>query len=112
MADALTWIRQNADAQNQAGAEDIIKAICQVNYSLGQAGSTLEACLQPFAVRLQRLLAIGTGDVKVVFVQQGELIDTSRMMPLSYGSRVHYPLGVIVHDASGRVLSKAKVVGV
>ncbi len=45
----------------------------------------------------------------IVYVHPGELIETSRMMPLGFGSRVQYPLGVIVQDATGRVLSKARV---
>ena len=109
LADVLTWIRQNSEVEKQAPLEDIIKAICQVGYTLGQPGSTLETCLQPFADRLQRLLAPSRGEVKIVYVQPGELIETSRMMPLSYGSRVQYPLGVVVLDASGQVLSKARV---
>jgi hypothetical protein len=31
------------------------------------------------------------------------------MAPVSYGARVTQPLGVIVYDGGGRVLSKAKV---
>jgi hypothetical protein len=46
---------------------------------------------------------------KVVFVRPGELLDTDRMMYLNSGTHVRQPLGVIVFDADGKVMSKAKV---
>ncbi len=78
-------------------------------FTLQQPAAVLEPCLRPFANRLQRLLAQGKGEAKILYVQPGELIETSRMLPLSFGSQVQYPLGVIVLDATGRVLSKARV---
>jgi hypothetical protein len=109
LAGLLSWVRQNADTENPSVLEEVIKAICQLAFTLQQPGPALEVCLAPFANRLRQLLGKDRGEGKVVYVQPGELIETGRMMPLNYGSRVMYPLGVIVLDAAGRVLSKARV---
>ena len=109
LAELLRWIAENAATEKQAQLEEIIKAIGQLGYTLHLPAPALEACLHPFAGRLRRTLSQGKGEVMIVYVHPGELIETSRMMPLGFGSRVQYPLGVIVQDATGRVLSKARV---
>lgn len=109
LAGLLRWIRQNADAERPSQLEEVIKAVCQLAFTLQQPVAALEVCLHPLTDRLRELLTKDRKDVNIVYVRPDELIDTARMLPLNYGPRVRYPLGVIVVERDGRVLSKARV---
>ena len=43
-------------------------------------------------------------------IRPGDLVDRATTWPLNNGARIRHPLGVVVRDAEGRVISKAKAI--
>jgi len=89
--------------------ERLLKAIYQLQDTLTLPEAALESCLEPAIARL-RAARLGEAAVGAVErVRPGELVDRARMWPLSHGTRVRQPLGVVVRDTAGTILSRAKV---
>ena len=83
-----------------------IKALYQLQDALDLPETPLAAAL--VELRDARFMSRPIGSVETI--RPGQLVDRRSMWPLTRGARVRQPLGVIVRDADGRVVSKAKVV--
>lgn len=89
----------------QADGVETVKNLYQLQYSLGMPTSDLEECLR---LAVGQIVAARPG-TQARAVQQGQSVDAKTMFPLNSGSRVRQPLGVVLVDESGKVVSKAKV---
>jgi hypothetical protein len=88
--------------------DPLIKATYQLSSALAIPPDRIEPCLNILIEGLQSASARPIGRVQRIV--PGELVDTKTMVPLNYGPRVAYPLGVTTFDAEGKVLSRARVI--
>jgi hypothetical protein len=109
VANLLDDVRRKVRVENDLPLDDLVKATYQLSYTLGIALDRLDPCLGVLIAAMKT----GSGTRPVARVQTigpGELVDTRTMVPLNYGSRVLYPLGVIAFDGEDRVLSRGRVI--
>jgi len=105
----IDYLARVSAASGYAEVNGVIKAVYQLGNTLRAREGDVERCLEPLLARL-KACKVGTSAVaRVEYVRPGALLDARTMAPVSYGARVTQPLGVIVYDGGGRVLSKAKV---
>lgn len=107
--DLMNQIARNAQATTPSEQSLLIKNLYQLQHALNATPSDLNACLQPVLARIQGSTYHGkeVGEVEVIHV--GDLVDHAYMFPLTTGLRVQQPLGIVVRDREGRVISKGKV---
>lgn len=86
-----------------------IKALFQVGHSFGLHRSTVDRLLESALEDVIGQDWMGKQVSSVEQVELGDTIDRETMWPLSMGTRVKYPLGVVIRDQDGKVLSRAKV---
>lgn len=105
----LDRIVQAARGEGLTDREELVKAIHQLQASLGLSTQELGRILGPVLTELKgaRFLDKRVGEVEQV--APGTAIELDTMWPLSQGTRVRQPLGVVIRDTEGKVLSKAKV---
>lgn len=84
-----------------------IKLVFQIQSSLGIPLAEIQAAL---GLLVARLRAGASSIAAIEMVVPGMLLDASKMMAINNGTHVKQPLGVVVLDAQGRTLNKAKVV--
>lgn len=87
----------------------LIKATYQLSYTLDIPLDRLNACLDLLldAMR-QHFSPRPIAAVQKIF--PGEQVDSRTMLPLNFGARVAYPLGVTLYDEEGKVLNRARVI--
>ncbi len=81
----------------------------QLQDSLALVYTMMEWVLAPIIQELQESSFMESPVGVIETVRAGDHIDRSTMWPLSSGTCVRQPLGVIVRDREGKVLSRAKV---
>ena len=89
--------------------EKLIKGLYQLQDAVELPDALTEACLAPMLDEIRRSQFMGKPVGRVDRVRRGELVNPAIMWPLSNGTRVRQPLGMVVRDNDGRVISKAKV---
>jgi hypothetical protein len=107
VAELLADVAQKARAP-AIPFDALIKATYQLSSALSIPLDRIEPCLVLLIEAMQT--ASARPIVRVQRIAPGDLVDTKTMVPLNYGPRVAYPLGVTTFDADGKVLSKARVI--
>jgi hypothetical protein len=105
----LADIGCKARSQCNIPFDALFKATYQLSYTLAIPFDHLEPCLDAL-IRAMRIAATVQPIARVQKVGPGEPVDMKTMVPLNYGTRVVYPLGVITFDSEGKVLSRARVI--
>lgn len=93
-----------------ADRERQLKATYQLQATLGLSDNATDALIGPVLEAMKRSTFLDRPIGGVTRVHAGDLVDRRTMWPLSSGARVRQPLGAVIHDESGAVVSKAKVV--
>lgn len=89
--------------------EKLVKGLYQLQDAVGMSDTLTQACLAPLLDEIRRSPFMGKPVGRVDPVRRGERVDPTLMWPLTNGTRVRQPLGLVVRDKDGRVISKAKV---
>ncbi|MFO0980843.1 MAG: hypothetical protein U1E76_03675 [Planctomycetota bacterium] len=92
-----------------ADHEQILKHLYQLQAALSLSGAALDGLLAPVLASVARSSVMGQRVARVLTIAAGDLVDLRTMRPLNMGSRVKQPLGVVLLDKDGKVLSRAKV---
>jgi hypothetical protein len=108
-ADLLDWLGREASGTTYAEVCGLIKGVYQLGQSLRAPEGKVRHCLEPLLGRLTKANVGGSPVARVECILPGAMLDPGTMAPLNYGARVTQPLGVLVYDAAGKVLGKAKV---
>lgn len=87
-----------------------IKALYQISHSFGLDDTCVQELLQPAMRDLLGEDWMGREVRAIERVSIGDTIDRETMWPLSTGTRVRYPIGVVIRGPDGKVLSRAKVI--
>ena len=91
------------------GLEARVKATYQLAATLDLDDADVERLLaEPLGLLAQQRF-LDNPVAEVERVRAGDLVDRKTMWPLTTGARVRQPLGVVLRDADGNVLSRAKV---
>jgi hypothetical protein len=109
LGELLDWLAKESSATGYTEVNAVIKAVYQLGHALGAREPDVQHCLEPLLLRLKACKVGDSAIARVEYVRSGVLLDSKTMAALSYGARVTQPLGVIVFDAAGKVLGKAKV---
>ena len=105
----LRCLETQAEHQELAGREKLIKGLYQLQDALDLPDALLRDCLKPLLQALETASFMGRPVGRVELINPGDPVNADTMWPLSRGTRVRQPLGLIVWDADGRLISKAKV---
>jgi hypothetical protein len=89
--------------------QELIKGLYQLQDAIGLPEPALHACLQSIIVDLQKLGFLGEAVGEVEIIYAGDYFDSKKMWPLTPGIRVRQPLGIVIHNQDGEIISKAKV---
>ncbi len=89
---------------DRAELERTIKAVYQLQSTIGLGDPAVERLLD---APLSRLAASGPHTIERV--HRGAHVDRATMFPLTEGTRVVQPIGVLVRNRDGRVVDRAKV---
>jgi hypothetical protein len=109
-SDLLRAIVTVAGAESSSDQLNLVKYLYQLQNALGLSCTDLDDCIQEVASRLQSTSHHGSPVAHVQTIRPGESVDPKFMWPMNPGVKVVQPLGVAVYDASGKILSKAKVI--
>jgi hypothetical protein len=107
--DLLQWLVRFPKPEKLNQSDELIKALYQLQYTLSLSTNSMNTIINTVSSDLQDMKVLSDTIAKVKIVNIGEIVDRKTMIPLTYGSRVQQPLGVICFNAQGKVLSKAKV---
>jgi hypothetical protein len=103
----LGQLRKTINSPLSADVNQQIKYVFQIQSSLGIQFSGIHGVLRILESRLRA----GAGSAAAIeIVAPGMLLDAKKMLAINNGTHVKQPLGVVVLDAAGRILSKARVV--
>ena len=104
------WLANREMPENIQHAQAIIKALYQIEYSLNRYTPT--ACQKDTIVEFTRSIKGTCFDGicldNIEYISTGELVDRTRMIPLTNGVRVVQPLGVVL-VSNNTIVSKARV---
>ncbi|MGP0064455.1 MAG: hypothetical protein ACLQGP_12770 [Isosphaeraceae bacterium] len=109
VAGLLGAIASKAESRIPADLVEMIKHLLMLQHSLGVPTAEFDRCLREVVELLDDVEFHGTRIAKVTIPREGALFDSNTMWALKSGSRVKQPMGATLKDASGRVLSKSKV---
>jgi len=109
VGELLTDVVELSQKKQLSATENLIKALYQLQNTTKLPEHVFQACLQPVLNELQHLDFMGKKVGRIEQIRRGELIDSKMMWPLNHGLRVRQPLGVVIHDLKGKIISKAKV---
>ncbi|MDW8267143.1 MAG: hypothetical protein RMJ52_17620 [Gemmataceae bacterium] len=99
----------NLRATKFADLERLTKCLYQLQYTLNLPMSILDDALRVLHDRMLADSYLGKPIGRLDMITPGMILDGKTMMPLTLGTHVKQPLGFVVFDSSGQVLSKAKV---
>lgn len=105
----LDCLETLAEQNELASREKLIKGLYQLQNALALPDALLRDCLQPILGEFKKASFMGRPVGRIECINRGDLLNTATMWPLSRGTRVRQPLGLVVRDAEGRIISKAKV---
>jgi hypothetical protein len=109
VADLIDWLSRQSAATGYPEVCGLIKGVYQLANTLRAPQAEVRLCLEPLIARLRAAKVGGIPVARVECITPGTMLDPGTMAPLNYGARVSQPLGVLVYDAAGKVLGKAKV---
>jgi hypothetical protein len=109
VAALVDWLAREAPGKGYAEVSGIIKGVYQLGHTLRSPEGEVRRSLEPLVTRVKASSVGGSPIARVECVRPGAILDPGKMAPLNYGARVTQPLGVLVYDAGGKVLGKAKV---
>ncbi|OAD18834.1 hypothetical protein THIOM_005562 [Candidatus Thiomargarita nelsonii] len=109
LGEILNYIAELSQNQQFSAKEHLIKALYQLQETTGLPDSIFQACLQPVLNELQNARFMGKKVGQIEQISRGIVVDSKSMWPLNRGTRVRQPLGVVVRDSEGKIISKAKV---
>jgi hypothetical protein len=109
VTELLADISNKARSEGNVPFDALFKATYQLSYTLSIPLEQLRPCLNALIKAMQRAPS-GQSIARVQMIDTGEPVNTKTMVPLNYGPRVVYPLGVITLDSEGKVLSRARVI--
>lgn len=89
--------------------EELVKTIYQLQDSLALEDDVTDRILTPIIRELMESSFLNSPIGAIETVRAGDYVDRATMWPLSSGTRVRQPLGVVIRDRQGKVLSRAKV---
>jgi hypothetical protein len=87
----------------------LIEMLYQLQMTLTPPPAEMEAALNLLTDRLTQATTSNGPVGRVEVLTPGALLDPSRMLYVTAGTHVQQPLGVVVYDKGGRVISKARV---
>ncbi|MEW6741937.1 MAG: hypothetical protein AB1486_04180 [Planctomycetota bacterium] len=109
VAQLLSLVASEVKEITPTEAQDLAKHLYQLQQTLGIPVARMNLVLQHLLAPLDGASYLGRPISRVVTMAPGTLVDRQTMWPLSSGTRVIQPLGVILFDADDRVISRAKV---
>jgi hypothetical protein len=109
VTELIDWLAHESASTGYAEISGLIKGVYQLGHALRAPEAELADCLAPLLARLRAANVGGSPVARVECIRRGAMLDPGTMAPLNYGARVSQPLGVLVYDAGGKVLGKAKV---
>ncbi len=89
--------------------EALIKATYQLSYTFDIPLGRLDPCLD-LLIGAMKHPSLPRPIAHAQKIAPGEQVDARTMLPLNFGPRVAYPLGMTLYDEDGRVLSRARVI--
>jgi hypothetical protein len=87
----------------------LIEMLYQLQMTFALPPAKIEAALNLLMDRLTQATTSSGQVGRIEMVAPGTLLDPSRMLYVTAGTHVQQPLGVIVYDKGGKVISKARV---
>jgi hypothetical protein len=105
----LTYVVELSQKEPLSAKENLIKALYQLQNTTKLPEHFFQACLQPVHNELQYLDFMGKKVGRITQIRCGDLIDPKMMWPINHGLRVRQPLGVVIYNLEGKIISKAKV---
>jgi hypothetical protein len=108
-AELIDWIASKSAAADYHEISGLIKGVYQLGHVLRAPEAEVRFCMEPLIARIKAATVGGSPVARVECVRPGAILDPGTMAPLNYGARVTQPLGVLLYDADGKVLGKAKV---
>lgn len=107
--DLIKWLARFKKLETINQSDELIKALYQLQYTLLLSTSSINRAINVIMLDLQDMKVLTDTISTIKIINAGELVDRNTMIPLTYGSRVQQPLGVICFNANGKVINKAKV---
>jgi hypothetical protein len=89
--------------------EALLKATYQLSYTLDIPLNRLDPCLD-LLIDAMKQHPWPSPFAKAQRIAPGDPVDLRTMLPLNFGSRVAYPLGLTIYDQQGKVLSRGRVI--
>jgi len=89
--------------------EALVKATYQLSYTLDIPLDRLNPCLD-LLIDAMKQQSLPRPMGKAQKIAPGDVVDSRTMLPLNFGPRVAYPLGLTICDQEGKVLSRARVI--
>lgn len=102
-------LQQNASCRSLDQIERLVKGLYQLHATLGIDREEFEQTLQSMVDAWRGRKVEGFTLASARLVRSGERVDRSYMMPISSGSHIETPLGVVLYDERGQILRHAKV---
>jgi hypothetical protein len=109
VADLTDWLARQSSATGYPEVCGLVKGVYQLANTLRAPQAEVRHCLEPLIARVRATKVGGIPVARVECITPGTMLDPGTMAPLNYGARVSQPLGVLVYDAGGKVIGKAKV---
>jgi hypothetical protein len=107
LEEALGFIAGGPGPGSLREMEHWLKGLFQLQKMFGLPWEVVQANMETV---LGRLIHGGSDVSSFELVRPGALIDRNLMWPMGQGTRVARPLGVVLMNREGRVISRAKVV--
>ena len=107
--DLLAWLVRQEPTTTLKDHERRVRAVYHLAAALALPPHATQRILSPVIddLRAARYMDRPVGDVSLV--TRNALVDRRTMWPMTAGTRVRQPLGVVVKDTEGTVVSKARV---
>ena len=110
LADLLRLLEKSLAATRFAEVNQVIKSIFQFEATLGVPFSDLAKSLSLLETRLKLDSSLARPVARIEVVAPGTMLDPKKMMPVTSGTTVKQPLGIVALDGDGKVLGKARVI--
>lgn len=110
LGDLLGQLEKNLAATRFADLNQFIKGVFQLQATLGIPFADLGKTLAILEERLKNDSSFTNPVARIEIVAPGTMVDPKKMAPVTAGTIVKQPLGVVALDGNGKVLGKARVI--
>lgn len=110
LEELLREICQLARGGGNVPFEALIKATYQLSYTLDIPLDRLNPCLDLVIDAIKKQQPLPRPIARAQKIAPGDQVDSRTMLPLNFGPRVAYPLGLTLYDPEGKVLSRGRVI--